>query len=322
MVTFNMSFLYKWFLRLMQYFNILYGFSYTYVDIEKRSMKFPKIVKMYVYFLNLVQCGFVLWYYGSALKDSLYFTQQNSVMHYVFIFEVSSRMILLLGNVILHIREEKFLKKSLEIFSPLQAEYFDKLAQIPSNKILETAEICNISIMLSYAIYYNYYVVCDLFYGRWINFMSSISDGFFKVLERYIMFKHSIMLYYISYCFSKLNKQLENRDVTKSFANIYYKLTLLLGQVNIVNSPIIFFTLFSQLLAFCTYMHMLVMVILSKNMYKYINFTDFIMRGLLIFSLFFYFLICECVYETINKTRDILTEYYSTGESNEEVDLF
>lgn len=317
-----MSFLYKSFLRLLQYFSILCGFSYTYVDIEKHSVKFPKIVKVYVYLLNLIQCAFLLWYYGCAFKHAIYFTQKNSVMHYVFVFGIISRLILLLGNVFLHIGQENFLKKSLEIFLPLQAEYFDKLSEIPSNKILETAQICNISIMLSYAIYSNYLVVCDLIDAKWLGIMSSISDDYFVSLERYIMIKHSIMLCYISYFFSKLNKHLENRDVTISFANLYYKLTLQLEQVNIVNSPMIFFTLFSQLLAICSYMHLVVSAILNKSMYKYLYYPEFIMMGLLVFSLFIYFLICECVYKTMRKTRDILMEYYSTGETNDEVVFF
>lgn len=197
----------------------------------------------------------------------------------------------------------------LDIFLPLQAEYFDKLSEIPSNKLSETAQICNISIMLSYAIYSNYLVICDLIGARWLSIMSRISDDFFTLLERYIMIKHSIMLCYISYFYSKLNKHLENRDVTMPLANLYYKLTLQLEQVNIVNSPMIFFTLFSQLLAICSYMHMVVLAIINKNMYKYLYYPEYIMRGVLVFSLFIYFLICECVYKTMRKTKDILMEY-------------
>lgn len=313
-----MSRLYKFLLYITQYYNITYGFSYIYVNIDKRLLKFPIVLKIYVYFLNLMQSLIILYYYGRAFKEALYYMSKNAFMNYVFMIEVLVRMLIFLGNTMFHNKEEKFLKKYHNIHLKLQSDYIDKLSEISLNNILEIAQIIHILITLTYGLYTYYLMFGFLFNDNWEGCMFEYIDALFKGLERYVMFNHSVMLCYISYCISKLNKQLESGDIEEPYGRIYFKFSLLLDQVNILNSPMIFGTLFSQFLGCCSQAHQMFVVFLKRNPDVQLNYVHIFMRSILNFNMFFYFLICDRIAYTTRKTMDILREHI-TNNQNEEV---
>lgn len=233
-----MSRLYKFLLRFIQYYNVLCGFTYIYVDIENRSIKFSIFVKIYVYFVNLLQTILTIYHHGRLLRNLTNYFSLNQAMDYIYICRYCHHMLIFPLYIWLRHKEEQFLKECLKIFLPLQTDYFDKHSRIPLNKLMPKPQIIYIFMMLINGIYNIYCLLTKPISPYWWQW-AAVTEDIVLLLERYIMFNHSFMLSYIIYCFSILNNQLENYQIVKKFSQIYYKLSVLLEQVNIINNPMI-----------------------------------------------------------------------------------
>ncbi|KNC25232.1 hypothetical protein FF38_04253 [Lucilia cuprina] len=185
------------------------------------------------------------------------------------------------------------------------------------NVLLISVVIVNVYTILSVADIINTYVE-----EGWINSMTMLTEKFSNILQLYVLLHHGILLGYIDNCLSKLNKQLECGEINNKFVYIYYQLTQVLQQANVLYGPPIFCVLF------CIVLLNSMAGLTIMQFTKLYGFNEFIVlylvsNGILLMciSAFLYFVICERVCKTARETRRIILEYSTTKPENKEVDM-
>lgn len=224
--------------RLIQYYGILYGFSYAYYDIANHMVKYFKYIKYYVYFINLLYAALALYffeYYIVILINNIY----DPVMEYMYIISYITNMFILTFLIRLRWEERNILEKLQTIFSALQIKYFHRLACISTNKTFELIKFFNILIIFQQICYTIYRIILHVKNKEWHDLMQCCLANYFLAMSNYIMLRHSFILCYIYNCFMKISKLLKNEGANKSLIYIYYKLSLLMHQVNTINGSII-----------------------------------------------------------------------------------
>ncbi|KAI8124006.1 hypothetical protein CVS40_5544 [Lucilia cuprina] len=142
-------------------------------------------------------------------------------------------------------------------------------------------------------------------------------------MPQFIMLHHSLNLYYIDHCLTKINKLLQHQQVTEPSA-IYYKLYVLLDQMNASFGPAIFCILVCTLVLNSTFSYNII------SIFKELEFSEvfFFFAGesivyfLMSFDLLLYYLICDQLCETTKKIDNIILEKMATVKDEEVGVLF
>ncbi|KAM7342294.1 uncharacterized protein ACRADG_009760 [Cochliomyia hominivorax] len=311
----------KWLLRVAFYYGIFFGYTYIYVDVNKRLVKSNGYVKIYVYFINSIH-GILLLYYAVENIKYNFLYPGNPVLAFGYSVMHIGRVCIFVGVIVLRIREENALKKWFKIIVPLQLTYFDKISVMSSKEMSEEILCLNILVIV-------FYSLCSLitFFiypskGDWGHMVLLCSENYITLMQTYVMLHHVITLCYINICFSKLNQQLEQGQILELFANIYFKLSLLLKEVNEINGPVIFSVLSCLLLSNSFYIFIsLVLMISFPEIFLYTFILGLVILILICIHIFLYFLICELVHRTTTDSGRILMLYNVRNKHYLEIEM-
>lgn len=309
-----MSCLFKCIFNSYQIYTIFFGFSYAYVNIEKRLVKFYILAKIYVTFINIFYTVILLIYLTSHLRSILTFlTGDNAVMYIGFLIENCTRVFLMVGLFVLRIKEERNFKK---IYLS-QLKYIDQKLHTTTDKTTEIIQVLYIIILFIHGGITLYEIISNLIYFNSKLFILKVSVTTFLAMELNIMFHHCLILSYIHNIFCKINSQLESEEITEILSDTYFKMSLLLKYVNTINCPLIFGVLISQFIAIAGYIYTIYLVIIKSYIYLHGGLTICILILVISFNIVLYFLMCDRFCNTIRKTGEILKEYNVKNHSYE-----
>ncbi|KAM7343790.1 uncharacterized protein ACRADG_010716 [Cochliomyia hominivorax] len=306
----------KLLLHLVQYYSIIFGFTYIYIDFKNRVVKFNKTVKFYVYFIDLVFLILIL------NNDYTFLTKGFTLMHiitaYTQIIENMLRTTTFIGLIFMRIKEEKLLRKFNKIFTQLQTTYFDKLSHITVNQTLFQTQILNISLVMSFGLY----AVMDLVVKviikimRWYPLPIYVYDYYIQVLTHYVLFHHGFMLCCLYHQFQKINNHLKYASMDGITARVHLQLSLILKQVNDINGPLIFIVLLSIFLEngnfVCISIHFYI-----NDLFYFVEIVGLFGFAVYCINIFLYFVICERIKTITNETGFILMEYREREDQRE-----
>lgn len=302
-----MQVLYNFLLHLYQFYSIIFGYTYIFIDFEKRIMKFYLFLKIYVHFVNVLYALILIHYIADfIIYEGNTYANADDMTEGIFMIFNLTRLCILIGLIILRIKEEMIYKK----WHNLYQIYFDKLIpKITLDKSIEILLSLNILIMFVVGILKSYELIDYIIEYDIFEVDNIICTLTFTAIEHHIMFHHNFLLSYFTNGFIKLNNQLRNEQDLKTFLQSYVKISMLLEQFNILNGPFILVVLFSQLIGIsiniCAMIHFLLMLNLLMTKQVMQTFTLFIITV----NIILYFVLCDRLYRTIKETDEILMEY-------------
>lgn len=222
--------LYNWLFRFYQYYGIFSGFTYSYIDIRKRQVKFYTWARMYACILNIIMLygcinGIIasylmLKYYSDIVISLIYFTQ------YI------TRLLIIVLHGFARFKEEQFIKK--------ECETLENLTKMSVDKKAENIIILKMLLIFIWSIFQWRDCITCLIDGYWQEAFNSYIRNLLSCLPHYTLCYHSLVLCYFHNQFITLNNQLECDQVQKQFANIYKRISLILLQVNAIIGSTIF----------------------------------------------------------------------------------
>lgn len=310
-------------LRLPSYYSIFFGFSYSYVDYENRQLKSCFYLKVYVYLINLIYSGQILYYTVDNFGYEMLYNE-NSIISSAYII-INLLDLIIFGNLIItRFKQDKKFEEYQKILRPLHIEYFDKLTYIPINETSKVLIIINILSLGTQTFCVILILVPHLFKDQLFNIMDICLQHYLLAMQQYILLQHAFILSYFNYCYSKLNTKLQYFLIQETYAQIYIKISLILQKINNHNEVLIFLVLISLFLKISLYLYGTILFAyeIHSNFSKYSY--DFILElNIFIFlciNIFLYFLICERLCETTKESRRILMDY-NVQSCNQEVGL-
>lgn len=302
-------------LNFIQCHYIFYGFTFIYIDIGKRTIKFPIYLKIYVYFLNLIYAALIVYCFLEALNLTTKYFVNELIMQLSYNIIYLAHMFMFVGLIWMRIKEEIFLKKWFKIILPLQTTYFDIHSQSLTDKTAERFQIFNVLILFIQGYYVLYKIALELMNKSWITLLETCVFNLFSLMENYIMIHHIFILCYIKNCFTKLNNELRIGEIHEAFAKIYLRISLLMREVNIINGPLIFLVLFCQLMQISIYIQMMFELFATSGYFFIMDLVMPFIIATIFLNIFLYFLICDQLYNTLKETGDILLLYDASKEN-------
>lgn len=306
-------------LRTIQYYSIFYGFTYVYIDIERNTVKFPKFLKYYANFVNLIYTILAIYLIIDKINSIMF--NDNEITLYMYTILNFMQIFVLAGLTLRRLLEEKALRKWLKAFSPLLAiAQFQKLPQLSTDKTTKFIQISSVIIVFIMSFYNVCLIVLHIIHKEWFSLMETCMLNYFFVMEYYILMHHSFILCYIANCYTKLNNQLRNEDILEPFARIFFELSLLLIEVNRLNGPIILVVLANQIIQIALNAYnMFEFIFFIESLYDifYIEIIVPISIILVTINIFLYFKICDHVCRTTKRLGNCIMEYYVNKENRE-----
>lgn len=298
--------------RLFQYYGILVGHTFCYIDIKKRQVNFYFWAKIYGYIINLMKCvscinDFVLCY--ELFKYNI-INPMTSLSH---MLQFINSFFIIIFHICFNIKEEQFVKKLNKTFK--------NLPNISADKKFEYVIILKMLLILIWSIYQLWFFITNLTVNYWVD----VIRAFFRILNswlsHYIICHHCFVLCYFNKIFLKLNQQLENDQVQKDFANTYIQISKILKQFNAIIGPIVFIMLSFLLMKHSFHICFLIQYWINDeiNLFAALIY-DFLFEIIQYIDILLYFLICEWIQRTTRDTGKIIREY-SEKETNLEVCL-
>lgn len=316
-LTLKMSRLFNWLLYFIQYYEIFYGLSYFYANIEKHLVKFYKFIKIYVYFINLIHTIILIDDVTNFIMSKLRF-KHNGAETLEFLGYVThfGRLLKLIFLIEMRVKEENFFKKWHELLATLQSEYFDKVSCITTDKMTERFQIFNILLIFVHFGYGVYRVIYHLYYGGVLPIVEESAFIYFTALDNYILFHHSLILSLIAKWFAKLNYKLRNEDIEENSVKSYLILYRLLENLNIIYGKIVFIVLSTQLVEISVDVFSIFQFWILLHFHNTVAIWAFAQHTTFGIHIFLYYLICERVNRTENETGGILMEYIAKKENS------
>lgn len=302
----------------LQYYGIFFGLTYIFVNIEKRLVKFYVLVKIYVYFVNLIYAGTLIYFMIDFIKDIFYVNEANALMEFAYIMQNIARLFTIIYLVIMRIKEEKAFKKLHTLYVQIQSTNFNKITQTSTDKITEIIQIFNIVLIYCHGVYTIYRVVLHLVAGGWLTVMEESSFLFYTVINNYVLFRHSLILSLIGKWLSNLNNQLNTTEINYNFPSVYHKVCLLMDEVNQVNGNVILSALISQVITVSINIYYVTIIVLTQGIFNMSAFWVSSILLIIFVYILLYFLICDRFNSITQETVDILKEY-NEKQQNQEV---
>ncbi|KAM7343113.1 uncharacterized protein ACRADG_010260 [Cochliomyia hominivorax] len=304
-----MSCIFKRLLNVVQYFSIIFGLTYIYIDNKNKFVKIYKSVKMYVHIFHFLFGGtFLCYFFNHYILRTNYTVQHvHTIISYISAYGI--HVITFFALIILRFKEEKFIAKLHKIILKLQTIYFDKLSMEPVNETIKHAITLNMFIIMVRSLHSVSNIAVKVIKKElsWNILVSSCYINYFAVMELYIFFHHGLILCHINDYFTKLNDHLKYAPVLKIHANVYLHLSRILKEVNAINGSAVFYTIVSEVVSYSKYIFNIILYDSGKalNHQHYWAFFSCIICSSLIYL---YFLICERVKNTTKETGIILME--------------
>lgn len=304
--------------RLIQYYGILYGFSYAYYDIANHMVKYFKYIKYYVYFINLLYAALALYFlenYIAILINNI----QDPVMEYMYIISYITNMFILTFLIRLRWKERDILEKWQPIYSELQIKYFPRLICFTTNKTLELIRIFNILIIFPQICYTIFRVIFHVKNKEWYDLMQCCLANYFLAMSNYIMLRHSFILCYIYNCFMKISKLLKTEGTNKSLIYIYYKLSLLMQEMNAINGSIILSVFIYQVIEIAIHIQIFFDMLLIIDFLDSTGYVDVFVIIMMPLNICLYFFICDRLYRNTSHENVKIFMEYAVGKKNQKV---
>ncbi|KAM7342654.1 uncharacterized protein ACRADG_009989 [Cochliomyia hominivorax] len=298
-------------LDLIQYLTITIGYTYVYIDVQKGLMKFYKYVKLYVHIFNLLFAVPLLCYFFDRFVIQEKYSDNFLILILTNISLYFSNVIIFMLLIIMRIKEEKTLKKLHKIVLDLQTTYFVKLNYNVANETIKGALILNMLLIMANGIGSILNPAIKMIRARFWHRQALpiyFYAHYFSVVQHYILFRHGLILCYINDYFTKLNRHLKQTPVNGVDVRVYMQLSSILKKVNVINGPIVFTVIVSQVLTYSRYIfHTIVLI---KNLldptYIWLHLSFIIY----ISEVFLYFYICEKIKVTTKETGIILRNFH------------
>lgn len=296
-------------LRLYQYFNILSGFSYIFIDLIKHQLRVYKYLKIYVYIVNLLYIVLVIIFFiRYLLNTDITYEGDESIAQNIYITYNITCILILKNLFILRFKEDKLFEQLYKIFK----EYCNQLIFNTSlDKTTEILQIFNILLIFFNGIFTIQKIILIYKDEDIIDVIEGCIIDLFTIIEQCIMFHHSFLLSYITNGFLLYKNHLINERNVKNFYTLFNKIILLMKEVNNINGPIIFGVIISQLIKIS--IHILMISQLIQNIpIGLLNFAEFLEIFIVLlshFNILLYFFICDRQYKIIKETENNLLEY-------------
>lgn len=301
-----------WLNRLFQYFGIILGFVYSFVNTKKYEIKFYIIVKIYVYLINILSLYEAIY----MVMQNLKYYDANEGLKLIPLIPKIAHILTILFYILLRIQEEQMYKKLFNILLTLQRKYFGKIIHISSDNITEIILILQICLIFSMMAHRLKEIIVQIWMGEWKYSMNLFILVVYKIMTHYILYQHGFILNYINNILLSLNNQLRLQEIAEPFAKVYINTSLILQQLNNIYSPILFGALLEIVMTQSTYMFGIFSILYqTPNLF---DITFVIIQFGEYLNVTLYFLICERISKTIKDTDRIIMEY-NTRKQNLEV---
>lgn len=298
--------------RLFQYYGIYFGYTYIYIDIKNRQLKFYIIAKVYVYLINFMA---LVWSI-EEVKSSIDLYSIELAISFLLIIVDLTDLFTIYFLLLLHIKVEKFYKKFQKIYEPLLNLYFQRGTYLTDfNKTTRIILILQIFLIFIFTINTSYNLFIRFNIGSWNGAKTFYFINLFSGLSHCILFYHGLILNYFNNILLKLNYQLQHEEIGKSYCKIYTQIFLQQQHVSKIFSPVILSVLLKLLMSIAFYMFGVFTNIIEVSYISYDNLINTSAKLLEFVNIFAYFLICERVSETRKSTGIILMEYNNRKEN-------
>lgn len=298
-------------LRSIQYYSIFNGFTFLYIDIERNIVKLSKFLKYYTISVNLIYAVVSIHFIFRKFYSILLNDKDDLIYFYILVYIIDIYLIVRL--ILLRLHEEKVLKKWLKAFSTsLTISQFNKQPQLSTDKTTKVFQILTIILIFMFGFYNIYMVILHLIQNKWYGILEDCIFHYFVIMEYYIMMHHSFILCYIGNCFSNLNNDIRNERIRRAIGRIYFELSLILQELNILYGPCIAAVLLSQIIQIALNVINMFDAIMFMNIVNKIIYVDLIIPCLITLqsiNIFLYFKICDHIGCVARKTGSILMEY-------------
>lgn len=294
--------------QLFHIWGVLHGYSYTTVDVKNNVITFNTYLKIYAYLQNIFMLCIDLY----CIENSMESYSPDLGLSYTQVIYDTITAITIILLIILRIREERTYEQIYKTLITSRKLYFEK-----TDKTIEMIQILQIFIILSFEVH-RFIEIVDIISLGSLEFILTESSVFLNTsLGQYVLWHHALILNYFNTILLNINKQLENDNAQEPFSEIYIKISLVMEQLNSMNSPIVF-TVFLYILTK-----------LAANMFGVFGFG---LRGveyypiiwycigpqlIVIVNIYLYYLICNRVNDTIQDTQRILREYNEKQQNKE-----
>ncbi|KNC23437.1 hypothetical protein FF38_13323 [Lucilia cuprina] len=246
---------------------------------------------------------------------------ENLVISFAIIGVSLFHLISFVMIILLRYKGDKILEKFLKIFLSLKREYFDQILYQAYEENTKIIMIVNITIMTANSLVTIIKIVPILQEGAWMYAVIVFWHGYLYALQHYAMLHHGLILSYINHCLFQLNNQLRYEEVKPPLANVYFRLSKVLQEVNRLYGPTIFSMLLSILLTNSISTYTIIIYIKNgENFLEYEHLMQVSVLLLISIDLYLYFLICDRINETAGETQRVILEY-NIRNYNEEVEL-
>lgn len=217
------------------------------------------------------------------------------------------------------------LVKWLKKFMLIQTSYFDRFQHIPTDKSLRKYLLINMFLMLTHG----FSLFGNIFEFYLHNDLSRFFDLYMLCgiinLQHFTMWYHEVVLCYLHECCSKLNYQLQHKEMDPKLGLIYYQVTELITEINHILSSIIIWTQLCLIITNAIVGYISILYFTGSIMGTETDSYDFLLGGklyiLLCAQMYFYFRLSDRVVKTTRNTSFIL-KMYSTKETITEVCSF
>lgn len=288
-----------WLFRLFQYYGIFLGYTYTYLNIEKRVLKSYIWARVYVYIFNL----FCIFSTTKLIIQSLDLFRGNVILFVMDAVTGLAIMLMILYRIYMRFKEERFFKEIFNYFMTLQEKYFKKQENIIANTYVEKLLIFQMLVIMLLTIYKCYcgFLLNNILEFHFLTFPS--------LLPHYVLWHHVFTLSSINYVIVNLNNALQNiTQMEENFPRIYIHTILILQRLNKMYSPIIFCVLWLLLMSHSFFIISLFSFNLPISLIIEIHLFKIISELLEYISIYLYFLICERISRNIKEIDWIILE--------------
>lgn len=247
---------------------------------------------------------------------------KNPLIAYAFVLTIFLRLTFILFIIIMRGKRDADLVKWLEKFMLIQTSYFDRFQHIPTDKSLRKYLFINMFLMLAHGFslfgnIFKFYFHNEL----WRFFDLYMLCGIIN-LQHFTMWFHEVVLCYLHECCSKLNYQLQYKDMDPKLSLIYYQVTQLIKEINQILSSIIIWVQLCLIISNAIVGYISILFFTGSIMGTETDSYDFLLGGklyiLLCAQMYIYFRLSDRVVKTTGNTSSIL-QMYSTRETITEV---
>lgn len=312
-----------WLLYAITYYPMSVGYTTLNIDFKRKRLKLSKFWQFYAFVDNLIVLA-VLPIAILVNLNHVRFNGRNQVLAFANFMIILSRLFLILEVIIKRRKRDGKLKQCLLRVLVIQTTYFDRFHNLPHNKSLRKLIALNAILMVVH--------VTNVFCRSWMNlakngwwiYMDNYLICIVLVWQHSIMIQHAMLLCFLYESLFKINYQIEWKIQDPKLSIIYYHLTSLIEEFNVIYSPVNMWTQLCSIVTNSMMGYFCVLFLLEPHIdlasYSYVMGDGSYI--LLCIHMNIYFLICNQVITAFRRTNVILRNYINADRDMPEVSLF